>query len=170
MRNIEGGIAMLISVALISLSGSEALGSQRTAWRGTSSVVQSDGQLQTQRRRVGMTGSGSRSKAIQDKMQHENQMKEPTSVETPNLRRKRRGANANRRSGTTGSVVNKDLDQPGMLHGSANEVAVEGRKRSPSSARRRSSFGLTESEGATLLRERGQPRTQPPTRRGPHKM
>ena len=169
MRNIEGGIATLISVALISLSGSEALGSQRTAWRGTSSVVQSGGQ-HTERRRAGMTGSGSRSKAIQDKMQHENQMKEPTSVETPNLRRKRRGTNAKRRSGTTGSVVNENLNQPGMLHGSANEVAVEGRKRSPSSTRRRSSFGLTESEGATLLRERGQPRKQPPTRRGPHKI
>ena len=170
MRNIESGIATLISVVLISLSGSEALASQKTARKGTSTIAQNGGQPRTAHRRVGMTDNGSRGKALQDEMQHENQMKEPTSVEIPNLRRKRRGADANRRSGTTGSAIDKDLNQRDMLHGSANEVALaEGRKKSATSTGRRSSF-IPEVGDEVLLRERGQPRKQPPTPRRPHRM
>ena len=73
---------------------------------------------------------------------------------------------SNRRRATK-SVVERDLNQPDMA-ASKNEVSVESRKKTATSTRRRSS--LPEVGDEVLLRERGQPHKQPPTRSGPHKM
>jgi hypothetical protein len=163
MRKGQTGITTIVSEVLISISASESLASQKKARPGT--IVQNGGQT---RRRVGVTGNGSRGKALQEKMQNENrQVKQPTSVEYPNLRGTRRNADSGKRRRATNSVVERDLDQPDMA-ASKNEVSVESRKKTPTSTRQRSSF-MPEVDDEVLLRERGQPHKQPPTRRGPHK-
>ena len=73
---------------------------------------------------------------------------------------------SNRRTATN-SVVERDLEQPDMA-ASKNEVSIESRKKAATSTRRRSSF-IPEVGDEVLLRERGQPHKQPPSRRGPHK-
>jgi len=166
MRNIERGTAALVSVVLISVAAIEGMASPKTTWpRGASAIVQNGGQPHTQRRSVGVQSGG---RTLQDKMQHENQSKEPTSVETPNLRGARRSGELSKRRRGTSGIVDLDLNQPAMA-ATSNEVAVEGRQRSPTSTRRRSSV-TPEVGDEVLLRERGLPHKQPPTRRGPHRM
>ena len=165
MKSIHSGVSTVVSVVLISISASEALASQTKARSGTPAHVQCGGQTETQRRRVGLAGKTSTGKPLQEKMQNENrQLKEPANTEIPNLR----GSRGNKRKKSTSAVVEHDMNQPDMA-ASKNEVSVESKKMSNTSTIRRSSF-MPEVEDQVLLRKRGQPHKQPPSRRHPHKM
>ena len=165
MKSIQSGVSTVVSVVLISISASEALASQKKARPGTSASVQSGGQTHTQRRRAGVAGKTSTGKPLQEKMQNENQrLTEPANVEYPN----RRGTRGNKRRRAASGVVERDLTQPDMA-AKKNEVSIESREKSSTSTRRRSSFTLPEVDDQ-VLRKRGQPHKQPPSRRHPHKM
>jgi hypothetical protein len=162
MRNIESGIATLLSVVLISISAGETLASQRKA---KSAKAGTGGQTPG---RIGVTGNGSRGKALQEKMQNENrQTNLLTEIGFPKLRGTRGNADASKRRSAGNSVVDRDLDQPDM-NASINEVTVESRYNSQTSTRRSSLF-TPEVDDQVLLRKRGQPHKQPPSNRGPHK-
>ena len=166
MESIQSGVSTVVSVVLISISVTESLASETKARPGTSARAQSAGQTNIQRRRVGVAGHINSGNRLQEQMQNENRrLKEPTNVEVPNLRATR---GSKRKKGTSG-VTDRDLDQPDMA-ASKNEVTVESRKKSATNTRRRSAFTLPEVGDEVLLRKRGQPRKQPPTRRHPHKM
>ena len=166
MRNIESGIATLLSAVLISITASETLASQRN---GTSAKARTGGQTN---RLVGVTGNGSRGKALQEKMQNENrQTKLLTEIGFPKLRGTRRNAASSKSRRATNSVVDRDLNQADMATSKKNEVSIETRetRKTPPTSTRRSSWILPEVDDQVLLRKRGQPHKQPPTNRGPHK-
>ena len=166
MKSIQSGVSTVVSVVLISISASEALASQKKPRPGSSASVQSGGQTHTQRRRAVVAGKTSTAKPLQEKMQNENRgLTEPANTEIPNLR----GTRGIKRKRAASGVVERDLNQPDMA-AKKNEVSVETREKSSTSTRRRSSFNLPEVDDQVLLRKRGQPHKQPPSRRHPHKM
>jgi hypothetical protein len=161
MKNIQSGVSA-VSLVLLSILASEALASVNKARPDSAAGVQSASQTNTQRRGAGVAGN--RGNAPQDKLQNENrQLKIPARVEYPNLR----VTSTDRPKKATSVAVDRNLNQPDM-YASKNEVSIESRE-NPSTGTQPQSLFLPEVEDQVLLRERGQPHKQPPSRRGPHK-